>query len=112
MLKKILARFKKVFTVQEWKDEARDAMRRKEFVVEALSELHRVEKAEAAAEQDRVISRNQQGHGMVSNTTVTRASSPTARVSNGVEYGRYNEKKRSDLTLADLMNSIKLQQAQ
>ena len=61
MLRKLLQRFKNVFTVQDWKLEAQDAMKNKEFVVEALSELHRVERTKnenIAREQERNMGRN------------------------------------------------------
>lgn len=50
MLQKLLARFRRVKTVKEWKHEAQSAMAAKEFVVESLAELHRVEAQERATQ--------------------------------------------------------------
>jgi hypothetical protein len=109
MLKDLLARFKKVFTVAEWKQEAQDAMARKEFVVASLNELHRVEKAEALAGQDRVMSR-QQGSPVYGAQQHQPPIGARRTHFGGVDYDKQNEKRKAELSLADLMNSIRQQQ--
>ena len=52
--KDFLARFKKVKTVEEWKIEAQDAISKKEFVIESLRELHRVEKSEMSGRSQEI----------------------------------------------------------
>ena len=64
--KDFLARFRKARTVAEWKQEAQDAMKHKEFVVGSLRELHRCEEADKnqAPQQQQQMQRQQQpGYG-------------------------------------------------
>ena len=111
MFKDLLARFKKVFTVAEWKQEAQDAMAKKEFVVASLSELHRVEKAEAMNGQDRVMSRQQGQYGYNQNYGGGYAQPPVNHIKpRGVDYDKESKKRKAEMSLADLMNSIRQQQ--
>lgn len=118
MLKDLLARFKRVFTVAEWKREAQDAMRRKEFVVESLDELHRVEKSEVTMQQERTMARTQ---GPGRNAQSFGGANPFQADSGAYNNAAYNdmrrnreeearEKKRQDISLAALMNAIRQQQ--
>lgn len=106
MFKDLLARFRKVLTVAEWKQEAQDAMMRKEFVVASLDELHRVERAAAEGGQDRIMSRqpNQQIHSNQHQMPVDNRRQKPSGVNHDREY------KKNDLALADLMNAIRQQQ--
>lgn len=139
MFKDLLARFKKVLTVAEWKQEAQGAIREKEFVIESLAELHRVEKADAAQAQERIMQRQpiQQGRAPMQGAPNMRGSQGMPMPMNGgmpmtpptVAYGdmspaarnqamrrdddrRDKDRKKSELSLADLMNQIKQQQQQ
>lgn len=108
MIKDLLERFKRVFTVKEWKQEAQDAMANKEFVIASLHELHRVEKAEMANGQDRTMTRQPQGQQMRQPTQApvgARKPQPT-----GLNYDKENSKKKAEMSLAELMNSIRQQQ--
>ena len=102
MLKDLLARFKRVFTVAEWKQEAQDAMMRKEFVVASLDELHRVERAAAESGQERSMSQQQSRPYQPTN------ADPKRRPPRGVNYEAEN--KKANMSLADLMNAIRQQQ--
>lgn len=97
MFKDLLARFKRVFTVADWKKEAQAAMVKKEFVVEALTELHRVEKEESGMmiERDRQRSPSYQ-HG------------PFAPTTNNAH--RTQPKSFAESSLAELMNAVRQQQ--
>lgn len=117
MLKDLLARFKKVFTVAEWKKEAQDAIAQKEFVIASLAELHRVEKADAANSQERTR-QQQMGRtpmGAVQPQPVHaanyRTSSPTVTRTSAMNREQDNRKK-NEFSLAELMNQIKQQQQQ
>lgn len=63
--KDFLARFKKARTVAEWKHEAQEAMKSKEFVVGSLRELHRCEEADKNQGQQQQMQRQpaQPGYG-------------------------------------------------
>ena len=116
MFKDLLARFKRIFTVADWKREAQDAMKHKEFVVASLDELRRIEREEMAMQQDRAMSRSQtnarsaQSFGVGNNFSPNepygnaRMSAPKRREE---EEG---DKRRQDVSLADLMNAIRQQQ--
>ena len=126
MLKDLLARFKKVLTVAEWKKEAQGAIEAKEFVIASLAELHRVEKADAANAQERAMQRQpmqpmQQGRGPMP-TGQTRPMSPMPMASASMQSQQpyatqqravdrsERDRKKNELSLADLMNQIKQQQ--
>lgn len=108
MLKQLLERFKRVFTVAEWKQEAQDAMRKKEFVIESLDELHRVEKTEAAVGQERVLARGQNQFPHTQNVGMWNASAVGSK--KFFSDKKQDEKRRSEQSLADLMNAIRQQQ--
>ena len=95
--KDFLARFKKVKTVDEWKTEAQDAIRNKEFVIAALTELHRVEKAEAGG-MDR------QRTGPIPGRT---APQPSPLMAN-----RAPAKSYAESSLKELMDAVRQQQKQ
>jgi hypothetical protein len=102
MFKDLLARFKRVFTVAEWKREAQSAIAQKEFVVASLTELHRVERLEATDLMNRQM-QLQQGVGR--QPTRPAPSGNYNYFSNREDSGR-----KSEYSLAELMNQIKMQQ--
>lgn len=139
MLKDLLARFKKVLTVAEWKQEAQGAIKDKEFVIASLAELHRVEKSDASQAQERAMQRQpmQQGRApmggqpMMGNQPMMggqpmQARQPMQQMGMGMgmqpsmnsAYATQprqmerseRDRKKNELSLADLMNQIKQQQ--
>jgi hypothetical protein len=110
MIKDLLERFKRVFTVKEWKQEAQDAMAKKEFVIASLNELHRVEKSETASGQERAMSRQPQGQPVRQGPQPMPVGTRRPQPAGGINYDRENEKRKSEMSLAELMNSIRQQQ--
>jgi hypothetical protein len=96
--KDFLARFRRVQTVEEWKKEAQDAIRNKEFVVASLTELHRVEKEEAGGH-------DRQRTGPIPTRVMQQPSSPFA--GNAAPAKSYAES-----SLKELMDAVRQQQKQ
>ena len=106
-IKDLLARFKKVKTVAEWKTEAQDAIKNKEFVIAALTELHRVEKAEAGG-QDRQRSGPSPMRNMVQ---AAQSPSPFASTPSPMA-SRAPAKSYAESSLKELMDAVRQQQRQ
>lgn len=106
MLRDLLERFKRVFTVKDWEHEAQDAMIKKEFVIASLDELHRVKKLETEQGQDRTMQRQPQGYGAPMRAT----PAPMGNAYSATRQPSAQNRQYSGSSLADLMNAVRQQQ--
>jgi hypothetical protein len=97
-LRDLLERFRRVRTVKEWKEEAQGAIKRREFILASLTELHRVEKEEMSG-QDR------QRTGPMPTRPAQQPASPFAA-------NKAPAKSYAESSLKELMDAVRQQQKQ